>query len=86
VVDHTLPAILKAQKGVDMRIEIDIANLSANHSVERIALATNDTDCIPAMKHARRMGLQLVPICFSGFRPAPELLAHSDFRRDIQWP
>jgi uncharacterized LabA/DUF88 family protein len=74
------------QKGVDMRIGIDIANLSANRSVERIALATNDTDCIPAMKHARRMGLQIVLICFPGFRPVPELLAHSDFRRDIQWP
>jgi hypothetical protein len=24
--------------------------LSANRSVERIVLATNDTDCIPAMK------------------------------------
>jgi len=38
------------QNGVDMRIGIDIANLSANRSVERIVLATNDTDCIPAMK------------------------------------
>ena len=74
------------QKGVDMKIGIDIANLSANRSVERIALATNDTDCIPAMKHARRSGLQIALICFPGFRPAPELLAHTDFRRDIQWP
>jgi uncharacterized LabA/DUF88 family protein len=74
------------QKGVDMRIGIDIANLSANHSVEVIALATNDTDCIPAMKHARRCGLQIALVCFPGFRPAPELLAHTDFRRDVQWP
>lgn len=41
------------QKGVDMRIGIDMANLSANRSVDLIALATNDTDCIPAMKYAR---------------------------------
>jgi uncharacterized LabA/DUF88 family protein len=74
------------QKGVDMRIGIDIANLSSNKSVELIALATNDTDCIPAMKHARRCGLQIALIGFTGFRPAPELLAHSDFRREIPWP
>jgi uncharacterized LabA/DUF88 family protein len=74
------------QKGVDMRIGIDIANLSSNKSVELIALATNDTDCIPAMKHARRSGLQIALVGFTGFRPAPELLAHSDFRRQIQWP
>jgi uncharacterized LabA/DUF88 family protein len=40
-----------------MRIGIDMANLSSNRSVDTIALATNDTDCIPAMKHARRSGL-----------------------------
>ena len=67
-----------------MRIGIDIANLSANRSVDVIALATNDTDCIPALKHARHSGLQIALICFPGFRPAPELLAHTDFRREIQ--
>jgi uncharacterized LabA/DUF88 family protein len=36
------------QKGVDMRIGMDMANLASNRSVELIALATNDTDCIPA--------------------------------------
>jgi uncharacterized LabA/DUF88 family protein len=74
------------QKGVDMRIGMDIANLAANRSVEVIALATNDTDCVPAMKHARRCGLQIALVCFPGFRPAPELLAHTDFRRDVEWP
>ena len=46
------------QKGVDMRIGLDMAVISANRSVELIAIATNDTDCIPAMKHARKSGLQ----------------------------
>ena len=67
------------QKGVDMRIGIDMANLSSNRSVELIALATNDTDCIPAMKHARRTGLQVALITAPGYQPVPELLAHSDF-------
>jgi uncharacterized LabA/DUF88 family protein len=74
------------QKGVDMRIGIDMANLSSNRSVELIALATNDTDCIPAMKHARRSGLQVALVTVPGYQPVPELLAHSDFRRNIAWP
>jgi len=74
------------QKGVDMRIGLDMATLSANRSVELIALVTNDTDCIPAMKHARRAGLQIALVVVPGYQPAPELLAHSDFRRNIAWP
>ena len=74
------------QKGVDMRIGLDMATLSANRSVELIALVTNDTDCIPAMKHARRAGLQVALVVVPGYQPAPELLAHSDFRRNIAWP
>jgi uncharacterized LabA/DUF88 family protein len=74
------------QKGVDMRIGLDMATLSANRSVALIALVTNDTDCIPAMKHACRAGLQIALVTVPGYRPAPELLAHSDFRRNIAWP
>lgn len=74
------------QKGVDMRIGLDMANYSANRSVERIGLVTNDTDCIPAMKYARRAGLQVTLICVPKCTPAPELLAHCDSRRDIPWP
>ena len=74
------------QKGVDMRIGLDRAIISGNRSVERIVLATNDTDCIPAMKHARRTGMQVVLIGLPGCNPAPELLSHCDFFRSIQWP
>ncbi|HVW85024.1 MAG TPA: NYN domain-containing protein [Bryobacteraceae bacterium] len=74
------------QKGVDMRIGIDMANLSQNRSADIIALATNDTDCIPAMKYARRSGMQVALVTVPGYEPVPELLAHSDFRRKIAWP
>ena len=74
------------QKGVDMRIGLDMANYAANRSVKLLALMTNDTDCIPAMKYARRAGLQVALVCVPGYQPANELLAHCDFRRDIQWP
>jgi uncharacterized LabA/DUF88 family protein len=74
------------QKGVDMRIGLDMANYAVNRSVDLIALVTNDTDCIPAMKYARRAGLQVSLVCVPGYQPVPDLLAHSDYRRDITWP
>lgn len=74
------------QKGVEMRVGLDMANFSSNRSVDLIALATNDTDCIPAMKHARRAGLQIALVVVPGYNPAPELWAHADFHRAIPWP
>ena len=74
------------QKGVDMRIGLDMATISANKSVDLIAIVTNDTDCTPAMKHARRAGLQVALVAVPGYQPAPELLSHADFRRNIAWP
>ena len=74
------------QKGVDMRIGLDMANYAANRSVFLIALVSNDTDCIPAMKYARRAGLQVALVCVPGCTPAPELLAHCDFKRNVKWP
>ncbi|HLH10951.1 MAG TPA: NYN domain-containing protein [Methylovirgula sp.] len=75
------------QKGVDMRIGLDIATFCNTKAVERIVLITNDTDCIPAMKHARIAGLQVVLIGLPGHRAAPELLHHADFHRTLlAWP
>lgn len=74
------------QKGVDMRIGLDIANHAANRSVDRIILITGDTDCLPAMKHARIVGLQIVLASLPNHRVAPELLWHSDFERRVAWP
>jgi len=74
------------QKGVDMRIGLDMATIAANRSVELIALMTNDTDCIPAMKLVRRAGIQVALLCVPGCKPTQELVAHADFRRSIVWP
>ncbi len=74
------------QKGVDMRIGLDMATFSAHRAVEMIVLVTNDTDCIPAMKHARRSGLQVALVELPGCKPTPELLAHADFKRTLGWP
>lgn len=74
------------QKGVDMRIGLDIATFSAKKSVERIILLSGDTDCVPAMKHARIEGLQIVLGQLPGHRLAAELVEHADFVRDVRWP
>ena len=47
------------QKGVDMRIGIDVATLSLKRLVDRIVLFSGDADMIPALKLARREGLQV---------------------------
>lgn len=47
------------QKGVDMRIGIDVATLSIKKQVDRILLISGDQDMIPAMKLARREGIQV---------------------------
>lgn len=47
------------QKGVDMRIGLDIAALTLKRHVQLIALVTADSDFVPAMKFARREGAQL---------------------------
>jgi uncharacterized LabA/DUF88 family protein len=74
------------QKGVDMRIGLDIANFSATRAVDRIILISGDTDCIPAMKQARISGLQVVLASLPNHKVAPELLWHADFERRVAWP
>ena len=48
------------QKGVDMRIGIDIVSLSLKGQVQRIVLIAADSDFVPAAKMARREGLDFV--------------------------
>ncbi|WP_420987217.1 NYN domain-containing protein, partial [Campylobacter coli] len=52
------------QKGVDMKIGLDIATLANKHHAEKIILITADSDFIPAVKHARKEGIivQLDPM------------------------
>jgi len=74
------------QKGVDMRIGLDVASFAESRSVDRLILITNDTDCVPAMKHARKAGLQIALVTLPNINPAGELVIHSDFRRPVAWP
>jgi uncharacterized LabA/DUF88 family protein len=69
-----------------MRIGLDIAAYSTGHLADRILSITNDTDCVPAMKFARKAGLQAVLIEVPNCHPTPELVAHCDFKRTVKWP
>ena len=48
------------QKGVDMRIGIDIASLALKKQVHTIILVAGDSDFVPAAKLARREGIDFI--------------------------
>lgn len=48
------------QKGVDMRIGIDIASMAYKKQVTKIILIAGDSDFVPAAKLARREGIDFV--------------------------
>ena len=48
------------QKGVDMKIGLDIASLSFKKQVDQIVLISGDSDFVPAAKLARREGIDFV--------------------------
>lgn len=73
------------QKGVDMKIGVDIASLSYKRQVDQIVLIAGDSDFVPAAKLARREGIDFVldpleaPI-------KPELFEHIDGKRSCGNP
>lgn len=56
--EHFEPTI--KQKGVDMKLGIDIASLAYKKQVDQIVLIAGDSDFVPAAKLARREGIDLV--------------------------
>lgn len=48
------------QKGVDMRIGVDISSLVFKRQVDRIVLISGDSDFVPAAKQARREGVDFI--------------------------
>lgn len=48
------------QKGVDMRIGVDISSLSFKKQVQQIILIAGDSDFVPASKQARREGIDFI--------------------------
>jgi uncharacterized LabA/DUF88 family protein len=56
--DDVMPAV--RQKGVDMRIGVDVASLAFKKQVDQIVLIAGDADFVPAAKLARREGIDFV--------------------------
>lgn len=73
------------QKGVDMRIGMDIAALTLKKQVQVIVLASGDSDFIPAMKFARREGVNVF-LATLGHRVKPIMLEHSDLSLELALP
>jgi len=72
------------QKRVDMKIGLDVAWLSTRHIVDRIILVTGDSDFVPAMKFARREGLQVVLVTMGSFIKQ-EMKEHADEIRQVEF-
>ena len=70
------------QKGVDMRIGLDIASLAYKKQVDQIILVAGDSDFVPAAKLARREGLDFIldPI-WGNIRP--DLHEHIDGLKSV---
>lgn len=65
------------QKGVDMKIGIDISTLAYKRLVDQIILISGDSDFVPAAKLARREGIDFV-LDSMGNHIADDLLEHID--------
>ena len=48
------------QKGVDMKIAVDIASMAFKQQVEQMVLIAGDSDFVPAAKLARREGIDFI--------------------------
>jgi len=65
------------QKGVDMKIGLDIASMAYKHQVDQIILISGDSDFVSAAKLARREGIDFIldPL---GSSIKPDLFEHID--------
>lgn len=74
------------QKRVDMKIGLDVAWLASKGIVDRIVLVTSDSDFVPAMKFARREGVQVVLVTMDHKLVKRDLLIHADELRTVEYP
>ena len=71
------------QKGIDMKIGVDIASLSLKRFVDKIVLISGDSDFVPAAKLARREGIDFVLDPMHSEHIEPNLYEHRDGLKSI---
>jgi len=71
------------QKRADVKIGLDVAWLASKRIVDRIALATSDSDFVPVMKFARREGVQVILVPMGATYLKSDLRVHADEVRDV---
>lgn len=74
------------QKRADIKIGLDVAWLASKRLVDRIALVTGDSDFVPAMKFARREGVQIIFIPMAAPSLKSDLYVHADEVRAVPFP
>lgn len=74
------------QKGVDMRLGLDVASLAFKRQVDQIVIVAADADFVPAAKLARREGIDVVLDRMGDHRAAADLVEHVDAIRDCFLP
>jgi uncharacterized LabA/DUF88 family protein len=74
------------QKGVDMRLGLDVASLAFKKQVDQIVIVSADADFVPAAKLARREGIDVILDRMGAGNAARDLLDHVDGVRDCFLP
>jgi uncharacterized LabA/DUF88 family protein len=70
------------QKGVDIKIGLDVAWISFNHIAKNIIMVTGDSDFVPVIKTARRSGV-FVYLFTLGHNVKKELLENVDVIQEV---
>lgn len=71
------------QKGIDMKIGIDIASLALKRFVDTIVLFSGDSDFVPAAKLARREGIDFILDPMNA-NIEPQLFEHIDGLKSVK--
>lgn len=66
------------QKGVDLKIGMDIACMAIRQTVDTIVMITGDSDLVPALKLARREGVRVYCVQFKERKLTDVLMIHAD--------
>ncbi len=74
------------QKGVDMRLGLDVASLAFKKQVDQIIIVSADADFVPAAKLARREGIDVILDRMGAQNASTDLMEHVDGVRDCHMP